>query len=99
MVNDVNLFSTIVIGLFAPLVISLLKDNKWSQTTKILFVTLFSLAVGTLTVYITSEVTWQNVKISATAVFTIATIAYKTFWQYTKTNKYLEGTHILPPKT
>ena len=78
-----------IIGVFMPLLISLLKRATWPTIVNLGIASVVSLLVGIITVGVNGDLVLDNVDAvftSAAAAFTAATIVYKSWFEGTAIN-------------
>jgi len=79
-----------IIGLFMPLVISLLKRPEWPNWAKLTAAGVVCLAVGTVSTLVSSQVDLradpEAILVAAAACFTSATLIYKAWFGATPLN-------------
>lgn len=81
-----------IIGVFMPLVISLIKRGTWPTVINLAIAGVVSLVVGAITVAITGDLVLGNVDAiltSAAAAFTAAAVVYKGWFANTTWNAKL----------
>jgi len=88
-----------IIGVFMPLVISLLKRANWPSIVNLGIAGAVSLAVGVATVGVQGDLVIGNVGVvftSAAAAFTAASAVYKLWFQGTEWNDRLADFPVPP---
>ena len=83
-----------IIGVFMPLLISLLKRGTWPTIVNLAIAGLVSLLVGAITVGVNGDLELSNVDAvltSAATAFTAATAVYKAWFATTALNATLTG--------
>jgi biotin transporter BioY len=81
-----------MLGVIAPIIISFLKDAKWSMGTKMSLTVAVCVLLGALSVYAAGGVELNSVESyigAAATVFTVATVMYNTYFKNTELNSEL----------
>jgi len=71
----------IILGFFAPLVLNLLLQSKWSARTQAILAFVFCLIVGTVTAFFAGAFTGVGIVTAVLLVFVVAISTYKGFWK------------------
>ena len=82
-----------IIGLFMPIVVSLLKRPTWPTWARLAVAGAVSLVVGVISTAVSGDLHLDepgNIFTSAAAAFTAATVVYKAWFQATPINEKLE---------
>lgn len=88
-------FLTLAFGLLAPPLISWLKSCEMPDWLKMLIALLVSAFAGLATVAVTGELDVRDVAYTSTAVFTVATVFFHTYFKKTLLNQNLEDKKVL----
>jgi hypothetical protein len=75
--------------------VSLIKQRTWADWQKTLLSLALALVFGLLTAFVNGDVDPANIGTATAAIFTAATIAFKTYFQDTPANASLEQRKVL----
>lgn len=100
MTDGIREFLSLVLGIvfsvLMPALVSWLKQSSWPEWKKVGLALLVAVALGALTVLAKGEIDLQDLATAVTAIFTAATIIYRTWFRETRLNGILENKQVLP---
>jgi hypothetical protein len=88
--TDADLWS-LAVGFFAPPVISIIQQSKWSARTQSLVALAFYVAVAAVGAYLAGNFDAGNLVRSALLVFLMGSAAYKAVWKPTGVSPAIEA--------
>lgn len=86
---------SILVGFIVPLLVSFLKDVKWSRRTKYVFSMAVSVVAAAANMFLQGELhSWFDLVVQAAVVWGVAQVNYKTWFGDTALNVTLENAGV-----